>query len=110
MKSIILFRHGKSEWNTYYDSDHNRPLAPRGIKSAKKMFFARFRRFFFIFRVPKFRSHIISRADPGSEVLNTVFMLIIMPSLNNLPAHQPHSSGGATSVEAAEGGEDTFSQ
>ncbi|MEC7798423.1 MAG: histidine phosphatase family protein [Candidatus Neomarinimicrobiota bacterium] len=37
MKSIILFRHGKSEWNTYYDSDHNRPLAPRGIKSAKKM-------------------------------------------------------------------------
>ena len=37
MKSILLFRHGKSEWNTYYDSDHNRPLAPRGIKAAKKM-------------------------------------------------------------------------
>ena len=37
MKSIILFRHGKSEWNTFYDSDHNRPLAPRGIKAAKKM-------------------------------------------------------------------------
>ena len=36
MKSIILFRHGKSEWNTFYDSDHNRPLAPRGIKAAKK--------------------------------------------------------------------------
>ena len=37
MKSILLFRHGKSEWNTYYDSDHNRPLAPRGIKAAKRM-------------------------------------------------------------------------
>ena len=37
MKSIILFRHGKSEWNTFFDSDHNRPLAPRGIKAAKKM-------------------------------------------------------------------------
>ena len=37
MKSILLFRHGKSEWNTYYDSEHNRPLAPRGIKAAKKM-------------------------------------------------------------------------
>ena len=37
MKSILLFRHGKSEWNTYYDSDHNRPLSPRGIKAAKKM-------------------------------------------------------------------------
>ena len=37
MKSIILFRHGKSEWNIEYDTDHNRPLASRGIKAAKLM-------------------------------------------------------------------------
>ena len=35
MKSIILFRHGKSEWNIEYDTDHNRPLASREIKAAK---------------------------------------------------------------------------
>tara|TARA_B100000315_G_C14539667_1_gene570247 strand:+ start:344 stop:835 length:492 start_codon:yes stop_codon:yes gene_type:complete len=37
MKSIILFRHGKSDWDIDYDVDHNRPLAKRGIKAAKKM-------------------------------------------------------------------------
>ena len=37
MKSIILFRHGKSDWYADYDVDHNRPLAKRGIKAAKKM-------------------------------------------------------------------------
>ena len=37
MKSIILFRHGKSDWNANYDGDHNRPLARRGIKATKNM-------------------------------------------------------------------------
>ncbi|MFL2983368.1 MAG: SixA phosphatase family protein [Candidatus Neomarinimicrobiota bacterium] len=37
MKSIILFRHGKSDWNADYDKDHDRPLKNRGIKAAKKM-------------------------------------------------------------------------
>ena len=37
MKSVILFRHGKSDWNTSYGSDHDRPLNGRGIKAAKKM-------------------------------------------------------------------------
>ena len=37
MKSIILFRHGKSDWNANYHEDHNRPLSDRGVKAAKKM-------------------------------------------------------------------------
>ena len=37
MHNLVNKENGKSEWNTYYDSDHNRPLAPRGIKAAKKM-------------------------------------------------------------------------
>ena len=37
MKSIILFRHGKSDWDADYDMDYNRPLKKRGIKAAKKM-------------------------------------------------------------------------
>ena len=37
MKSIIIFRHGKSDWNAIYDRDHNRPLSKRGFKSAIKM-------------------------------------------------------------------------
>ena len=37
MKSIILFRHGKSEWNIDYDTDHSRPLASRGKKAAELM-------------------------------------------------------------------------
>ena len=37
MKSIILFRHGKSDWHTKYTLDHDRPLNKRGINSAKKM-------------------------------------------------------------------------
>jgi len=36
-KKIILYRHGKSDWTASYGSDHNRPLAQRGIKSAKIM-------------------------------------------------------------------------
>ncbi len=37
MKSIILFRHGKSNWTADYVSDHDRPIAQRGILAAKKM-------------------------------------------------------------------------
>ena len=36
-RSIILFRHGKSDWDVLYNSDHNRPVSKRGIKAAKKM-------------------------------------------------------------------------
>ena len=37
MKSVILFRHGKSNWNAIYDKDYERPLAERGILASKKM-------------------------------------------------------------------------
>ena len=37
MKSVILFRHGKSDWDTNYDHDYNRPLSKRGIRDAKKI-------------------------------------------------------------------------
>ncbi len=37
MKSVILFRHGKSDWNANYISDHERPLSKRGIDASKKM-------------------------------------------------------------------------
>ena len=36
-KYVILFRHGKSDWDAQYDSDHDRPLAKRGIRDAKRM-------------------------------------------------------------------------
>jgi phosphohistidine phosphatase len=34
VKTLMLLRHGKSDWNVDYDGDHDRPLAPRGIKAA----------------------------------------------------------------------------
>ena len=37
MRSIIIFRHGKSDWDATYDRDHDRPLSKRGIKASKKM-------------------------------------------------------------------------
>ena len=37
MKTIILFRHGKSDWDADYGADHERPLADRGRKGARKM-------------------------------------------------------------------------
>ena len=37
MKRLIIFRHGKSNWNADYDRDHDRPLAPRGVKASKLM-------------------------------------------------------------------------
>lgn len=36
-KQLILLRHGKSDWNADFESDHERPLAKRGVKAAKAM-------------------------------------------------------------------------
>ena len=36
-RSIIIFRHGKSDWDASYDKDHNRPLSKKGINASKKM-------------------------------------------------------------------------
>ena len=37
MRSIIIFRHGKSDWDAIYDRDHDRPLSKRGLEASKKM-------------------------------------------------------------------------
>ena len=36
-KRIFIYRHAKSDWTADYSADHERPLAKRGIKSAKLM-------------------------------------------------------------------------
>jgi phosphohistidine phosphatase len=36
-RQLILFRHGKSDWEAGCELDHQRPLAKRGIKAAKVM-------------------------------------------------------------------------
>jgi len=36
-KRIFIYRHAKSDWSAAYGPDHDRPLAPRGIESAKIM-------------------------------------------------------------------------
>jgi phosphohistidine phosphatase len=37
MKTLILMRHGKSDWNADYGSDHERPLNKRGRTAAASM-------------------------------------------------------------------------
>ncbi len=37
MKRLILFRHGKSDWDARFPDDHARPLAERGVRAAKQM-------------------------------------------------------------------------
>ena len=37
MKTVLFFRHGKSDWDADWDYDHERPLARRGRKAAKVM-------------------------------------------------------------------------
>lgn len=37
MKRLMIMRHGKSDWNTAVRSDHARPLAMRGERSATAM-------------------------------------------------------------------------
>lgn len=36
-KTLILFRHAKSDWDSDTGLDHDRPLAKRGVKAAKAM-------------------------------------------------------------------------
>ena len=36
-KKLILYRHGKSDWNADYVNDHERPIAERGKTSAAVM-------------------------------------------------------------------------
>lgn len=37
MLRLMLFRHGKSDWDAGYDTDHGRPLAKRGRRAASAM-------------------------------------------------------------------------
>ena len=37
MKTLLLMRHGKSDWDADYDQDHERPLNDRGVRSARIM-------------------------------------------------------------------------
>jgi len=37
LKRLILFRHGKSDWDASFSNDHDRPLTERGIKTARQM-------------------------------------------------------------------------
>jgi phosphohistidine phosphatase len=37
MKTLLLMRHAKSDWEADYGADHDRPLNRRGAKSAKLM-------------------------------------------------------------------------
>lgn len=37
MKRLLIFRHGKSDWGTGIENDHDRELAPRGIAAAEGM-------------------------------------------------------------------------
>ena len=37
MKAVFVLRHGKSDWDANYGSDHDRPLAKRGIAAAELM-------------------------------------------------------------------------
>jgi phosphohistidine phosphatase len=37
MKRLLILRHGKSDWHAPVGSDHERPLAARGVAAAKRM-------------------------------------------------------------------------
>ena len=37
MKTLLLMRHGKSDWDASFGHDHERPLAKRGIGAAETM-------------------------------------------------------------------------
>ncbi len=37
MKTLLLMRHAKSDWDADYESDHDRPLNERGLRSARLM-------------------------------------------------------------------------
>ena len=33
-RTLLLLRHAKSDWNAPHEDDHERPLAPRGVRAA----------------------------------------------------------------------------
>ena len=37
MPELLIMRHAKSDWGVGLASDRERPLAPRGVKAAKRM-------------------------------------------------------------------------
>lgn len=37
MKTLLLMRHAKSDWDADYSADHERPLNDRGLRSARLM-------------------------------------------------------------------------
>ena len=37
MRVLLVMRHAKSDWGQGADTDHERPLAPRGVKAARRM-------------------------------------------------------------------------
>jgi len=37
MKTLLLMRHAKSDWDADYSADHERPLNNRGVRSARVM-------------------------------------------------------------------------
>lgn len=37
MRTLLVMRHGKSDWDADHDSDHERPLNDRGVRSARLM-------------------------------------------------------------------------
>ena len=37
MKTLLLMRHAKSDWDADYGSDHDRPLNDRGLRNARLM-------------------------------------------------------------------------
>ena len=37
MPTLMLMRHGKSDWDAGAENDHARPLAPRGVAAAERM-------------------------------------------------------------------------
>ena len=37
MKTLLLMRHAKSDWDADYEADHDRPLNERGVRSARLM-------------------------------------------------------------------------
>ncbi len=36
-KRLYILRHGKSDWNSSHEADHDRPLAPRGERDARRL-------------------------------------------------------------------------
>lgn len=36
-RRLLLLRHGKSDWDATYEHDHDRPLAERGVRDAKRI-------------------------------------------------------------------------